>query len=279
MISGRILVSFRGFYFLKIVFLHGEMFEISSFFFWLKRAFYCKWQGHSVTHPCSHADNIVYECGVMEQLQWLWVVGSAISCPHSFCTNCHKMWVAWVYCGRPFFSPVLLSQLLSSLLNAVGHIWGGLHKGTSTSAQRNLTNETPMGAVIASSNEHAFPHTNDMTPSASLIKVFQYFLLRGQGLVFFFDTPSLGNPTIINKASQMALWILQPSHLTVLKTKSLHSIQIDHKVVPLKKDHIFSTQWKHLDTLAVKITCFHCIGEASWNGLAPLTNSNTIAFV
>jgi hypothetical protein len=208
----------------------------------------------------------------MVQLQWRWV-GLAISCPHSFYTNCHKMWVAWVYCGRQFFSPVLLSHLLSWLLNAVGHIWDALHKGAPTSVQRNLTNDTPMGTVIASSNEHAFPHTNDMIPSTSLIKVFQYFLLRGQGLAYFFDTPSLGNPTIINKASQMALWILQP------KTKSLHSIQIDHKVVPLKKDHIFSTQWKHLDTLVVKITCFHCIGVASWNGLAPLTNSHTIAFV
>ncbi len=28
-ISGRILVSFRGFFFLKIIFLHGEIFEFS----------------------------------------------------------------------------------------------------------------------------------------------------------------------------------------------------------------------------------------------------------
>ncbi len=38
MISGRILVSFGGFFF-KIIFLYGEIFEFSLFFFCLKILF------------------------------------------------------------------------------------------------------------------------------------------------------------------------------------------------------------------------------------------------
>jgi hypothetical protein len=45
-ISSRILVSFRG-SFWRFYFLHGEIFEFSSFFFCLEILFHCKWQG-----PC-----------------------------------------------------------------------------------------------------------------------------------------------------------------------------------------------------------------------------------
>jgi hypothetical protein len=50
-ISWRIFVSFRGdFFFLKIIFLHGEIFECfhNSSSFALKDTLKCKWQGHSV---------------------------------------------------------------------------------------------------------------------------------------------------------------------------------------------------------------------------------------
>ncbi len=168
--------------------------------------------------------------------------------------NVSSLSVLWetIFLSCTTFTPTLLAIECS-----------GPHLRSFAQGSANKHSKKPQAAIITSSNEHAFPHTNDMIPSASLIKVFQYFLLRVGGLAYFFDMPSLGNPTIINKASQMALWILQPFHLTLLKTKSLHSIQIGHKMVPLKKDHTFSTQWKHLDTLQVKITCFHCIGEAS----------------
>lgn len=46
-------------------------------------------------------------------------------------------------------------------------------------------------------NDLASPHTNDMIPSPSLIKVSQFFLLRSCKLVFLFDTPFLTNLTII----------------------------------------------------------------------------------
>jgi hypothetical protein len=66
--------------------------------------------------------------------------------------------------------------------------------------QINLTNETPRRAIITPSNEHAFPHTNDMIISPSLIKVFQIFLFKSWGLAYLFATPSLGNPTIIEQS-------------------------------------------------------------------------------
>ncbi len=37
--------------FLKIIFLHGEIFEFPLFFFCLKVLFNVNWQGHSVIHP------------------------------------------------------------------------------------------------------------------------------------------------------------------------------------------------------------------------------------
>jgi hypothetical protein len=38
--------------FMKIIFLHGEIFEFPSSIFCLKIfIFNCKWQGHNVTHP------------------------------------------------------------------------------------------------------------------------------------------------------------------------------------------------------------------------------------
>ncbi len=57
------LVSFRGF-FLKITFLHGEIFEIPPFSFRLKILFNVNGKGHSVTHPllyivaCRHQYNL-----------------------------------------------------------------------------------------------------------------------------------------------------------------------------------------------------------------------------
>jgi hypothetical protein len=68
-----------------------------------------------------------------------------------------------------------------------------------TSAQRNLTNEIPMGAIIAPFNEPTFLHTNDMIPSPSLPKVFQDFLFKSWGLVYIFDTPSPSNPPYDNQ--------------------------------------------------------------------------------
>jgi hypothetical protein len=37
--------------FWKIVFLHGEIFEFSEFFFCINKLFNVKWQGHTGTHP------------------------------------------------------------------------------------------------------------------------------------------------------------------------------------------------------------------------------------
>jgi hypothetical protein len=77
---------------------------------------------------------------------------------------------------------------------------GPHHTGTSTSAQRNLTNEAPKGAIIAPFNEPTFLHTNDMILPPTLIKVFEDFLFKSGGLVYIFDTPSPGNPTIIKQS-------------------------------------------------------------------------------
>jgi hypothetical protein len=69
-----------------------------------------------------------------------------------------------------------------------------------TSAQRNLTNEIPMGAIIAPFNKPTFLHTNDMIPSPSFTKIFQDFLFKSWGLVYIFDTPSPSNPMIIKQS-------------------------------------------------------------------------------
>jgi hypothetical protein len=55
-ISYTVMISWRifGFFletFLKIIFLHGEIFEFPQFFFLPSEFFWCKWQGHNVTQP------------------------------------------------------------------------------------------------------------------------------------------------------------------------------------------------------------------------------------
>jgi hypothetical protein len=50
MISWRILVSFRGFFFEDFIFAWGNIW-ISIIFLLPWDTFWCKWQGHSVTHP------------------------------------------------------------------------------------------------------------------------------------------------------------------------------------------------------------------------------------
>jgi len=54
---------------------------------------------------------------------------------------------------------------------------------------------------------------------------------------------------------------------SLLKTKSFHSIHKVHMVIPLSKDHMFSTRCTRLRLLVAKTHCFQCRGAISHDGL------------